>query len=308
VSEIDFEAIEKAMAELVNKAQGQKRQSQLKVVTDKRNEQAKKIETAHEQGNLATKRIIVASTRQRSNTNNSRPKVVPPAKSISSISAPNSAERLISDFRAPPSLNHARSFGEKTFKDDIRGEKEEDLSKTVGSLSDKYLLEKVSSESPSQDDYPEEGLRVESKGTDLEKEGLSSQGYDTVAEDSTRSSSLDQKLESIVGAAASSQNTEKEQAETGSLAEKAFEEELPESDEYARNIGNIHKIYGQHLSPEHLPSSSRLKKDADYFKAQLNSEPKKVKAKRGFLFYFLILVIIISVVVWAAAAYLYLSA
>jgi hypothetical protein len=91
VSEIDFKEIEKAMAELVNKAQGKRREQQLGKVVKKRDEIAKKVETARGQGTVATKRIIIGNSRLRSPDS-----VVKPRSATAPI---NANKNPINDFR-----------------------------------------------------------------------------------------------------------------------------------------------------------------------------------------------------------------
>jgi hypothetical protein len=60
VSQIDHNQIDGAMAEVISRAQSEKRVRQLDMVARKRSEESKRIDNVRQQGNLATKRVIIS--------------------------------------------------------------------------------------------------------------------------------------------------------------------------------------------------------------------------------------------------------
>lgn len=174
LSEIDFDEIEKAMAELVNKAQGRDRQNKLHVVARSRSAEAKDKEVAREQGDIATKRIIAASNKIRSNP---RPINIPP------VSGPR-----IMDFKVP-----AASPIE---------EHDDDLHKTVGQLSDSYLQSEVSSS----DTYEAEPLEEYNRPNNTAVYSGPSPSNELAADEpeSSQVNNIEDDLEGITGPVSSS--------------------------------------------------------------------------------------------------------
>jgi hypothetical protein len=301
VSEIDFNEIEKAMAELVNKAQGQKRQSQLKVVTKARNEQAKKIETAHEQGNLATKRIIIAGNRLRSNAPAARTQFPQPTSSAPRI---NTESPLISDFKAKPQVVEPVSVSKK--EDSISADEvpiysaqEENLSlgKSVGDLSNDYLLERISeSNDPIEDTEPETDP-IESYDNSM---NLSQEESEERTDDEGKDKEAEHSLESITGPPPLN-------LRLGDRHKPESKHDLPEADEYSNEVGRVHKMYGQHLPNEYHPSASKKVQKYNKKSSRRPHQESKTKGKeaRGFMFYFFAVSIALACLLWLFAVYLY---
>lgn len=294
MSEIDFKEIEKAMAELVNKAQGKRREQQLGKVVKKRDEIAKKVETARGQGTVATKRIIIGNSRLRA----------PDAAVKSRVSnIPLNANRNpINDFRprgevsdlAPPPLPT------KTYQEEV-AKTNPDLS--VGDLSDQYLQKQVTTPKSDQEEL-------------------------VVPEDSYSSDEIVVPEEEV--APATEENSPNEETELPQIAEQNEEIEtqlseepadnLPESEELATSLqdptydyGAVHRIYGQRLPNKFARSNTNTQSNniegvTPFNKKQKDSNKRnvsKLKKKRGFLFYFVYFLFIASFLTWAAAAYLY---
>jgi hypothetical protein len=309
VSEIDFNEIEKAMAELVNKAQGQKRQSQLKVVTNARNEKAKKIETAHEQGNLATKRIIIAGNRLRSTPAAQRVRTQTPNT--------NRPSSLISDFNRMPSsdtkqskINKPEGLEAVDSIPEISQEEKDDLQKTVGDLSNDFLLEKVSQndqiEVPKLQNSNEEYLeddsheyqepKQETITEESESTRVKDKEQDSVEDSRNSSTTYLENLESVTGPSPSEYSKE-----------VLLEDNVPEAEEYSKEIGKVHKMYGQHLPHEYRPSNLKTDRSSKSSKKgrKHNLAASTTKPKRGMGFYFLVIIFAVACVVWLGAVYLY---
>lgn len=281
MSEIDFAEIERAMAELVNKAQGKERKQGLKVVSKDRSDKAKAAEVAHEQGDIATKRIIVASNKMRANPH-PHPQPQPnPAPVFNS-----SPTGRVMDFKAPSAPPDQPS---PTTLDD-----NEDLNRTVGELSNEYLIGKVSE--------PEEPA-LESTPAVVTEDALPNG-----AEDPTTQGAKDKitsSLEDIAGPSpVMSVMQEPSIASSDVELEKSGDKgrEPSKANKLPKDIGKVHKIYGQRLPKEYLTS---LKSTAQNKKNETSSPGLRQKNKRGFSFYFVAFMIVAALAVWGFAAYLY---
>lgn len=281
MSEIDFAEIEKAMAELVNKAQGKERQQGLKQVAKERSQAAKEIETAHEQGDIATKRIVTATSTIRSNPHPAHAKPTAPIM-------PASPGRVM-DF-VPPTPAPTPSV------EDLSPE-QEDLQKTVGELSNEYLVEQVVSP-----DVPE----VEASSIDFGAESAEEIVADIEDElgDSKETSATEgahaTKLEDLTGPSPVMSAIQEPTMSSVSQPQDEAEDQLPEANELAEEVGKVHKIYGQKLPKEYLK-----KKDKDFSAKPTKTKVQEPRRGRGFAFYFIFIMIIAAVAVWAGAAYLY---
>lgn len=291
MSEIDFAEIEKAMAELVNKAQGKERHEGLQTVAKERSQKAKETEVAQEQADIATKRIVIATNNIRSNPS-PRPR---PAKV-----APTQASGRVMDFKAPTSSpipvilppKEVESITSPT-PEEVLGTKEEaDLQKTVGELSNEYLVGEVTEDNNDSFEGQQEEPDMEMVSSD--EESSSAVPINSSSEDVTGSSPVTSPMqEPIMGDLSALEGVS-----------QSTDDKLPEADMLAEDIGKVHKIYGQKLPKEYLQTQ---KKDfsKDKGNAKNSSKPKKLKQKRGFSFYFVLLMIVAATAVWGLAAYLY---
>ena len=108
MSQIDHNQIDGAMAEVISRAQSEKRVRQLDMVARKRSEESKRIDNLRQQGNLATKRAIISGARNRSTAHKQDANQIPgivlvdySQNVISPDDESNSAHRRISDFKIP---------------------------------------------------------------------------------------------------------------------------------------------------------------------------------------------------------------
>lgn len=112
MSQIDHNQIDGAMAEVISRAQSEKRVRQLDMVARKRSEESKRIDNVRQQGNLATKRVIISGSRNRATVHkqdhSSVPGVVPVNRTKTSSSSllnqqggPRVSHHRISDFKVP---------------------------------------------------------------------------------------------------------------------------------------------------------------------------------------------------------------
>lgn len=288
MSEIDFKEIEKAMAELVNKAQGKKREQQLGKVVRKRDEIAKKVETARGQGHVATKRIIIGNTRLRADVH---------AKAVKPNIPTNASANPISDFRPKP-----KSGIDITSPPPLPSKAYDEVSKknysdsTVGDLSNQYLQEQLSESSTEQIIEPDHTLDE----TPLEslKEIVDEESVSEVAESNQIESEIIEPEQPVQDISNTPDNLPESEELASSLKDPAYD------------YGTVHRIYGQRLPNNHnstkfksqsiegvMPSSDNLNKH--------NKGTKKQKSKRGFLFYFVYFLFLASILTWAGAAYLY---
>ncbi len=279
MSEIDFAEIEKAMAELVNKAQGKERQKGLHVVANERSQKAKEAETAHEQGDIATKRIIVASNNMRTNPH-------PRQQTVHNIQ-PN--PRRVMDFM-PPANNTANphmSTLPELQEERIDDRKDESLNKTVGELSNEYLLEKVS----------EDNLAEPEHTTPLESEA------DTKGDEDIEQNT---QIEDIVGPSPVMSVIQEPTMSTPSTNKSNIpkKDELPAADDLAEEVGKVHKIYGQRLPKEYLTKPKNKYQE----KSKVETKVKRPRSRKGFTFYFVVLMVLTALAMWGAAIYLYLNA
>lgn len=310
MSEIDFAEIEKAMAELVNKAQGKERQKGLSVVSKERSEKAKEVETAHEQGDIATKRIIVASNSMRSNPH---PKPQVSSVPVSPPATPPSSGRVM-DFKV--SLP-AQMVIPKEPEYTSTSEEEEDLNKTVGELSNEYLMEKVSEpknsldlgdkgedENESENEEPDNSYFSREKKEEELEESEESNSEDVPEQPEERSASS--RLEDIAGPAPVMSVMQEPglSGRSGLEDTGSKQDELPEADELAEDedIGKVHKIYGQRLPREYLTKPKK-----NHEKAEVKTKVSRPKSKRGSSFYLVLLMALVAVGVWAGAAYLFFA-
>lgn len=295
------------MAELVNKAQGKKRQQQLGTVVKKRDEIAKRVETARGQGTVATKRIIIGNTRLRAadNSASTTPKTIP-------TTARNNP---ISDFRPKSNISSQANLNDLAPPPLPSKAYEEELAKnysqeTVGDLSNQYLQEQISEPQSIDSSEP----------TDEE--------LNVALQEETPSEILDEELEVLAEEA----NSDEEivQQDNIALKDDAISEdlkppeipnnELPESEDLGSSLkdpsydyGSVHRIYGQRI-PNSLGDRNKSK---NFTEASESSEsqrrlknPQKhnkstSKPKRGFLFYLVYFLFVASLLTWAGAAYLY---
>jgi hypothetical protein len=290
VSEIDFDEIEKAMAELVSKAQGKQRHQGLSQVATERAQIAKKTETAQEQGDIATKRIIVASNKIRSNP---RPAPKPTSQPIN----PNPTR--VMDFVVPV-YSGQPSNAQKEQPIENKIDTDSELQKTVGELSNQYLVGQVGQDN-------EVDLALETK-EDIEQEieeSLKPQpelGIDDEQsqEDPPRGTSL----EELTGPSPVMSSV---QEPIISIQDNKDylpnEDSLPEVDSLAQDVGRVHKIYGQKLPKEYLKKNKTKHQSHTLTKTKVI----KPKSKKGFAFYFVMLMIFASLAVWSFAAYLYFA-
>ena len=326
MSEIDFAEIEKAMAELVNKAQGKERQAGLGKVAKERSQIAKQAETAQEQGDIATKRIIVASNKLRSNPH---PQIRPPFAQASS--GPGKVMDFVAPaptYKSPPAVLQPQSIPPAPEEEiQPRAEAyESDLQKTVGDLSNQYLVGQVSE--PEEDitketkqeieQEIEQSLQAESDSK-ADEEGSDDGVVDIEeAEDKNLTSNTDDykqtggnkkqiDLEDLTGPSpVMSSVQEPTISEFPSGAEDEHHDELPEADDLAEQVGKVHKIYGQKLPKEYLKKDKR--NHSHNPQPQASTSKSKSAKKRGATFYFVWLMVLASVTVWAIAAYLYFAA
>jgi hypothetical protein len=112
VSQIDHNQIDGAMAEVISRAQSEKRVRQLDMVARKRSEESKRIDNVRQQGNLATKRVIISGARNRATVHKqdlgSVPGVIPVSQAKPSLDStvahqdkPKFSHHRISDFKVP---------------------------------------------------------------------------------------------------------------------------------------------------------------------------------------------------------------
>ncbi|HRV76184.1 MAG: hypothetical protein H6799_03600 [Candidatus Nomurabacteria bacterium] len=306
MSEIDFAEIEKAMAELVSKAQGEDRTQKLHVAAQKRSETAKRAEVAQEQGDIATKRIIVASNNIRSNPARRFP--APPK--LNNPHAHLQTSGRVMDFKPPsptPFLS-SNSTNISPLNNDItpiihpepRLENlSNNLDKTIGDLSDDYLIKQVSineDESPREDTDTDGGIYSKKESVQNQNQNISTS------------------LEDITGPSpVMSINQEPTMAEqnNGYISDEALntqnrpEDKLLEADELTEEVGKVHKIYGQKLPKSYIYSTKKTNSEAKL--KQKNQKQNKIKTKisRGFSFYFVILMVVAAISVWGIAIYLY---
>lgn len=289
MSELDFAEIEKAMAELINKAQGKERQQGLHVAAKERSEKAKQSEVAHEQGEIATKRIIVASNNIRSNPR-PRPQVMPPSPG------------RIMDFRTPSSV--PTPFPAPIIHPDpetLTSEKDEDLGRTVGELSNEYLMEKLSE--PDLEEVPRSDEPIFTPSS-LE-DSIESDVLPTDIKPTTS-------IEDITGPAPVMSTMQEPNMAIPSEAEspEATEirgDKLPEADDLADQVGKVHKIYGQRLPKEYLNNSRKNRQYKEEDRRKSKEKKTKGKSGKGFAFYFVLLMVVASLAVWGTAAYLYFA-
>lgn len=303
MSEIDFKEIEKAMAELVNKAQDKKRQQQLKTVVKKRDEIAKKVETARGQGTVATKRIIIGNNTLRS------PSVVPLERKSTPLSvSPN--KNPISDFRPVGHTTPLQSMApppipSQTFEKEILASTEQ----TVGELSDEYLQDQVSSLNTTED--------LSADQTDLLEE------VDSQVPDSTLDQEVDANIpleeETTPPSSSStlvSEDLAPEETATNQLEEELAADNLPESEELNKTLDNpnydygaVHRVYGQrmprHFDSHHYKKVGNNMKPSEEIPSSVLKKNRKPKNKKSFLSFLVYFLILASVAVWAGAAYLY---
>lgn len=300
MSEIDFAEIEKAMAELVNKAQGKERQQGLNKVADKRAQIAKKVETAHEQGDIATKRIIVASNKIRTTP---RPTPAP----VAPLQAPAPQNPRVMDFVVPAA--QAVSVEGSTSKQEISASQNSQLQKTVGELSNEYLVGQVNDSEVAREGEQLIGQDIEDP-VDIDEQLVSSDlNYDSdpseLADKQSTSKVPDTALEDLTGPSPVMRTLQEPVVAGASLAaNQDYDESLPETDGISEEVGRVHKIYGQKLPKEYLKKEKRNHTKP----ASTHTTIKKPKQKRGFAFYFVAVMILASFLVWSAAAYLYFAA
>lgn len=318
MSEIDFAEIEKAMAELVGKAQGKERQQGLGQVAKERSAIAKQVETAHEQGNIATKRIIVASNKLRSNPH-------PTSRPVQQVTSPHTGR--VMDFVKPvASTYNSPSLDSKPIEiqtpissDEVQ---QDELQKTVGELSNDYLIGKVNESDSLNDDLLTETKEEtkeeieEALGEELPKDNSRGQeayekGHSIQADSDGKNSKGDIKkdtaLEELTGPAPVMGSFQEPTIDHDDHQEDdVHHDELPEADDLAEEVGRVHKIYGQKLPKEYLKKDKKT--HPQHGESRQSSVPKKAARKKGFPFYIMLLMILASVTVWLLAAYLYFSA
>lgn len=297
MSEIDFAEIEKAMAELVNKAQGKERQQGLGQVAKERSQIAKEIETSQEQGEIATKRIIVASNKIRSNP---QPHPRPQPKQYPS---PSYSGRVM-DFISPEKNNQNTKLSEDNHEL-AHQDNPPELQKTVGDLSNDYLISQVNK--------PDTDLAEESEADikdEIDNEIYSDNSIQTSsvanAPDEPEELMGSTSLEDLTGPAPVMSTVQGPRAEDTDIERPEHEDTLPEADQLASDIGKVHKIYGQRLPKEYLKKNK--KSSAEKTSSVSLNKSGEYRHKRGFAFYFTLTMIVASVVVWGAAAYLYFAA
>lgn len=301
MSEIDFAEIEKAMAELVNKAQGKERRQGLSEVADKRAQIAKKVETAHEQGDIATKRIIVASNKIRSSP---RPNPTP----IHHPQASSPQNPRVIDFVVPASqaapANNLASTDEADANDDSQ------LKKTVGELSNEYLVGQVNDSEPNQDDGPLIKQDIEEQLDTDDYQGSADQDDYLEEPEITDKQSAEPKkpetvLEDLTGPSPAMSTLQEPAIAKDSLTSiQTHDDSIPDSDRISEEVGRVHKIYGQKLPKEYLKKEKRNQTKP----TNTHTTIKRPKQKRGFAFYFVVIMVLASILVWSAAAYLYFAA
>lgn len=328
MSEIDFAEIEKAMAELVNKAQGKERQVGLGKVAKERSQIAKQAETAQEQGDIATKRIIVASNKLRSSPH---PQIKPPF--VPASSGPGKVMDFVAPaptYKSPPAVLRPQSIPPAPEEEiQPRAEAyESDLQKTVGDLSNQYLVGQVSE--PEEDITKETKQEIEQEieqSLQAESDSKTNQEVDDdvvvgveEAEDQNLTSNTDDHkqtdgkrkqidLEDLTGPSpVMSSVQEPTISELPSGAEDEHHDELPEADDLAEQVGKVHKIYGQKLPKEYLKKDKRNHSRQSQPQNQTSTNKNKQSKKRGATFYFVWLMVLASFTVWAIAAYLYFAA
>ncbi len=314
MSELNFKEIEKAMAELVNKTQGQQREKQLNSVVRKRDQITKKKEDKIGQGIVATKRIIIGNKGLRANLANPR---------VGSPMPASARSNPISDFRPP----EPKSLIKEEVQEEIAQDDEQQvapLDKTVGDLSNQYLTKEVSkpyepefspSDSVTEQEVTEEDLNNLDRSATAEfDESLeSNEANEANQADQTP---LTPDLEAQIGQDASLGLPSSEL----DASRPAVQDNLPEAEELSQSLddpsydrGAVHRIYGQKM-PTHNSVSSFAKNEKennqtkDISKSNLKKQPKvkKAKSKHGFLFYLVIILILASLAVWGLAIYMYL--
>jgi hypothetical protein len=289
VSEIDFNEIEKAMAELVKKAQGQKRENQLDDVAKARDEQARKVDTARDQGNIATKRIIVGGTKLRTEASRvNAPRVFTPRPENSS-----NAGNLINDFRPTAANQPTPQPAPAAYSSSPK--EEDNLTESVGNLSDQYLVDEVNADQVNKDVEPIQTDQVE-EGTQVDESAINPE----------------QSVSNLPSEAFPEEpQAEENVSDPAPLEDLNTESELPEVEQVSSDLGRVHKLYGQRLPKEYLEKSFEKReggfKDSKLEKGKQDKAPKGPKAKRGILFYSVILLILASCSVWGVVAYLYFA-
>jgi hypothetical protein len=303
VSELNFKEIEKAMAELVNKTQGQQREKQLNSVVRKRDQITKKKEDKIGQGIVATKRIIIGNKGLRANLANPRVNSAMPASAKSNP---------ISDFRPPaPKPLISDEPGEEVIESQEDKVQDPPLDQTVGDLSNQYLTKEVSKPYEPEFITPE---AAQEEITDDELNGLDNSNEKETSEQSGTP------LNSEVEAQAGQDSTLSLPVEELDLSHPTVQDNLPEAEELSQSLddptydrGAVHRIYGQKMPTHHTVNSFAQDQGSDnqkdkLFKSDLKKESKAKKAKsgHGFLFYLVIFLVLASLAAWGFAIYLYL--
>ncbi len=298
--DIDFKEIEKAMAELVNKSQSQVRKKQLTKVVKKRDEIAKKVDNSREQGRMATKRIIIGNKNLRSSVVSAEQ----PATSVTArVSRPNPTA-VITDFRTTtpnvpkPFIAPSTPAKEAPVNDEVA--EPENLSKTIGDLSDDFLKEEVS-ESNIDPTLAEEGL-AEPEFSSPEPIVESPQSAPSVPEAITTPPPAP---EALSEAQEIPEQLEGYAQSPGPIAEAEPSVAPSPADEldspiYNPNSGAVHRMYGQRMKTPVVQASNRVgNKDSNL------SSPKKEKHKKGFLFYFVLLLTLAALGIWGYVGYIF---
>lgn len=303
MSEIDFDEIEKAMAELVSKAQGKQRAEQLEKVTEDRDEQAKKAENRRAQGQLATKRIVVAT----SSRGKERPST--PAQPPVIRSGPSS----ITDFKVKPQtiiqpkLDSVPKFEEEPAQiDNSEEELEENLTKSVGELSEDYLQEEVR--------HHEHKKEEESKEPPENPEPTEKNSHhDRQEPKGPKTTSIEDLTGPIPGTEPNLGPTDDVEEEDSKQNFKEFEDEENLLDKHNSNLdkesrghGIVHGMYGQKLPKEYLQEDSPEKKLKEF--AKHKKQKPENSNKKGLGFYLLVLLFLCALASWGLAAYIYFSA
>lgn len=265
--DIDFKEIERAMADLVSKTQTHAREKQLNKVTKERDEIAKKIDNQREQGQVATKRIIIG------NKGRLQASGVDLGKSRLSYSTPapettprtGNPSRIINDFTTTPPA------AVPTLPDSK-------LNQTVGDLSNEFLKEEVAEQPLT---MPEENL--------AEPEFSPAPEPTNAIEPSAPSEPVP-----------APETTPPE--EESVLAPEPIAQPEPTIDS---NIGAVHRMYGQRMQTPPNPATSD--KAPALVAAQSLAANRKIKPrkKKGFLFYFVLLLALAAAGVWGYIGYLF---